>query len=214
MFSQQRIVSSLKAALLFSVLFPENCSADLGTEIVDLSPRITPEVTFYIDSKIDFNQPTKIYKDDGESLYNVIPMPGTPGVITLQEDRSSDTSTSIQLNDIKCVSGAQWPPYFLEASAKGWTLQDATHQPKDFMSVYKGKSQATLPGEIQTTGLLQTTLAKISLPQSGPTTLPEGEYYTVNIIADRGHDPFVKWEDALALTLELIQYSRMCDHTQ
>lgn len=97
-------------------------------------------------------------------------------------------------------------------------MQDATHQPKDFMSVYKGTSQATLPGEIQTSGTFQSTLAKISRelimlialsdnhvliwlidrlmivgPQSGPTTLPEGEYYTVNIIANRGHDPFVKW---------------------
>ncbi|KAH9811679.1 hypothetical protein DFH28DRAFT_36280 [Melampsora americana] len=214
MFSTNNVLSFISVVLLLSIRLPETFSADLGAGIIDLSPRITPEITFYIDCRIDFDQSTKIYEATGQSLYHVSPTAGDPGAITLQDDQSSDQNTSIRLDEVKCVSGAQWPPYFLDASAKGWTLKDSSHQPTDFMSVYKATSQATLPGEIQTYGSSQITLAKISTPQSGPATIPKGEYYTLNIIENRGHDPFVNWDDALALVLKLIQYSRLCDHTQ
>ncbi|KAG0148457.1 hypothetical protein CROQUDRAFT_41439 [Cronartium quercuum f. sp. fusiforme G11] len=179
--------------------------------VIDLSPRITPPVRFYISSSVTFDSTSRVFDAAGNVTFTLTRLWEYPGhTIQLQDSRRANRQKLLNLDSVNCTQNITSPIYF-DTKTGGWTVEDATHKPEFFSSVYRRDSNSGIAGKIKVAEMIDYTEAEISGPQPGPSTLPNARYYILDISGDRGHDPFVKWEDAILLLVKLIQYNRLCE---
>ncbi|EGG03776.1 uncharacterized protein MELLADRAFT_108984 [Melampsora larici-populina 98AG31] len=205
-----------------------------GTEerqgVTDLSPRITPEKTIFINTNIDFTRPAEVFDNTGRVVHMIQPL-STSGenflaivsttdpldVGLIKDEKPSDCSalsTSYFFHQNVTQANKNNPP-------RGqWFLQDATHQPGSFDRVFVRSPKGAPAGEIQVSSTMSGMVAKISDYPNPPTGLPAGHYYSIYFPADEGHSPFIEeltllvsdrnQTDAIVLVVKILEDQRHC----
>ncbi|EGG01148.1 uncharacterized protein MELLADRAFT_67245 [Melampsora larici-populina 98AG31] len=107
------------------------------------------------------------------------------------------TQGTISANQSNCPS-QKFPTFFHSSKSGEWTVESDTEKHSTYDPLFTRKFDEGPVGPIYDSSAGNITLAEISVIRAPglalhkpPKHVPHGEYYSVHIPADRGHDPFI-----------------------
>ncbi|KAG0143045.1 hypothetical protein CROQUDRAFT_717381 [Cronartium quercuum f. sp. fusiforme G11] len=180
---------------------------------VDLSPRITPNLTLFVHGEIYFNKNSSI-RDSNKTIYYTA-QPSTKGnrsvliFRSVKDGHDNRTLVLFQPQKINCIDDPTGP-YYLDHHTHEWILANARHKPGVFEHYYTHQNQSAPQGVIQADVNFTTPVATISYDPNHSHTLRHGRY-AINFPPDTGHLPFIEPIDAITLVYKLIQAKQLCE---
>ncbi|KAH9823535.1 hypothetical protein DFH28DRAFT_947463 [Melampsora americana] len=158
-------------------------------DFVDLSPHVTGNRTFYLKSPYTRSMEAKIYDSNGEVAYTVNPY-SSSDTSSIHLRKANVTAECKEIKLSNCPS-LKFPTLFHSSKSGEWTVENDTEKHSTYDPLFTRKSEAGPVGPIYDSSVGNITLAEISARHKPPKHVPQGEYYSVHIPADRGHDPFI-----------------------